>query len=110
VPVLARTIPRQDTQPRGQHGDRAVHRCYATTVPELGLRCNFVAVSGRSGKSDKTARRRLGSQPRAPGLHSSRQTDPGHTTIIDRIGELDAKALHILAVVFAMLVRMPRRG
>jgi hypothetical protein len=71
---------------------------------------NFVAVSGRSGKSDKTARRRLGSQPRAPGLHSSRQTDPGHTTIIDRIGELDAKALHILAVVFAMLVRMPRRG
>jgi hypothetical protein len=42
------------------------------------------------------------------GWHRSATTDQVGTTIIDRIGELDAKALHVLAVVFAMLVRMPR--
>ena len=40
----------------------------------------------------------------------SATTDQVGTTIIDRIGELDAKALHVLAMVFAMLVRMPRRN
>ena len=39
------------------------------------------------------------------GWRRSITADQVGTTIIDRIGELDGKALHVLAVVFSILVR-----
>lgn len=43
------------------------------------------------------------------GWRRSATADQVGSDIIDHIGELDAKALHVLAVVFGVLVRASRR-
>ena len=46
----------------------------------------------------------------APGCCRSATADDVGTTIIDQIQELDAKALHVLAVSFTILVRTSQRN
>lgn len=44
------------------------------------------------------------------GWHRSATANEVGTTIIDGIGELDSKALHVLAVVFSILTRTSQRN